>query len=1194
MLSHSPYLYFPSLKGSIISAMSQSPPPAKADPLLVPVRTRYYRKDYSEVTGWRPAPRPHTDQQVQPTVTKPLAARSRREVNQFPRYPTWKAHSLLSVSAKGSPVRMETQFEQLKSREMLLDAEAPKQEAKVYLPVFRVTPTAHSAGHSHSKSDLHDAVLHIPSQPPLPAVQVSEPTVAKAQSNSDVQVSWGSHLPFSIPGQVYALQLDLRPLQKAALTAESPEADKPLRQSSPSAETSAGPETIVQFAGKEAAQGTETERYTEEDRAKATVSAERVHRANPIQRNSLIQKIFDSRSLHRSQSLIVMQPRLEAKGKFNRFLKGLISGNSEDKEEAVKYVKQELKASLLNPPVQTLPRRQSFDVSPPSEFLGQDPCFPLVERAVRVVNEQEVVRPETQELALTRPPFQPLVPIEAVLDNTDEPETPNFNQSAAPTSEKEEELPANRDEKMQPITTPSADTGPAQSRSNSFAFPREKEEHKLPYTHRGTVSPPAPALPSPSSALLSPPAPSQTPSPAPSQTAPLAQSQTAPLAQSPTPSLAQSPTASLSQSQVPPPVQSQAPPLNKAKRPQRRSLISQPTIRPAIKSLPRRSLLVRTRKARKELGSPAPVPLPIPADPSPPSLDSLQTDKDSEPDEPLPARDPMFRRGARRNSSLIQSDLQQNLTRLFTRRRSSLSGEVRALLEEPEDRQKLLKELPLVQVDVTRTTDSMEEFVLQFAKSLLVSLQQMDMGPEEEPKVPVNKEETPKITTLQSDTDLIEEGEKEAMSVQKSTADFIQPKITPRQSINRRRGSQIPMSRASLKSPQDSRSPSLLSPPLTPSKASVPSLPSDLSLASTPRRSAPRKSAQLSSVPRRSMLHRASISSKRPKPGVANISSASEEAEDEVPGSEEDPSPVRNYLAGSADFELKHMEMVKKMAEELLVGRKRRVRFYNIALDEAEQKQKDAEDVVTSEEETPIPHTPCITYDVKWQKEAEENDLREDVAEKLAALVQSETGTLHDFAFSTKINFDFQAPVELGKDRISKNSDDTDKPDEAGMVSAMLREQFYERCKAKTHLEEGGNTLEVIDSGAQSRAERYALFRRDLEKRIKKEKILRSRSGQEMAKLHAKPLSSFTNLPLPLPTAPKHLRNSRSDQLLLDGKASQVQSPRERQERVYLRIKGESDLQRLSRCDNRPYHYKAVSFGVAQLGEIGARPSSVR
>ena len=560
----------------------------------------------------------------------------------------------------------------------------------------------------------------------------------------------------------------------------------------------------------------------------------------------------------------------------------------------------------------------------------------------------------------------------------------------------------------------------------------------------------------------------------------------------------------------------------------------------------------------------------------------------------MPARDPMFRRGARRNSSLIQSDLQQSLTLLFTQRRSSLSGEVRALLEEPESMRKSLRELPRVREDLTRSMDAMEEFVLQFAKSLLVSLQQLDLGPEEEPKVPIIKAETPQVATLQSDTELREEG-KEPLPVQQSAADSTQPKGFPRQSIRNRRGS-MPTSRASLKSPQDSRSPSLLSPPLTPSKALVPSLPSDLSLAPTPRRLAPRKSAQLSSLPRRSLISRASIFSKRPKPEAANVSSASEEAEDEVPGSEEDPSPVRNYLAGSADFELKHMEMVKKMAEELLLGngRKRRARFYNIALGEAEQKQKEAEDVVTSEEETPIPHTPCITYDVKWQKEAEENDLREDVAEKLAFLVQGKAENLHDFAFSAKVNFDFQVNAELGKERAYKNSEDTDKPDDAGMVSAMQREQFYERYKAAVRLDEGGNVLEVIDSGAPSRAEKYALFRRALEKRIKKEKTLRSRSGQEMAKLHAKPLFSFTNLPLPLSTASKHMRSSRSEQLLLDGKASRVQSPRERQERVYLRIKGERDLQRLSRCDSRLYHCKAVSHAVAQLGEIGVRPGSVR
>lgn len=1168
--------------------MSQSPPTSlrriKPDPALVPVRTRYYRKDFSEVTGWRPTPRPHSEQQVQPTITKPLAAHSRREINQFPRYPKAKVFSLLSVSARGSPVRTEALLEQLKGREVRLDADTPKQEAKVYLPVCRVPPTLHSAGHSHSKSDLRDNVLHIPSQSPTPAVAQQTP-LPKSQSseNIEAQVSLSSFLPFSIPGALHSLQLDLRPLQRAALpnATESTEAGKAMRQSSPSAETSAGPETMGQGYGKEVAQGTETERFSEENRGKGTASAERAQRPEYDKRKSLVTKVFEGRSLLRSQSVVYMPQRTDNKEKFGTFLKGLISGNTDSKGEAVNYVKQELKAAFLSPPSPTHIRRQSFDVSPHPD--SQFPHFPTAEIAVSEAVSQEIeeskadlkeiTRPETQGLPSGHPLFQQLIPIEATEDDTEEPEIPVDIYDSVQNMEI---MPGRRELGAEEASMPihSDEQGTPQQHRKSFYLPQMKEEEvaNVSLSHTAVsaaISPPPILLDRQSSPSPSPP-PIQKP------------------AQLPVPSHPVIPQIQRTQT--------------KLKRPQRRSVIAQPSAPPAVKPPPRRSLLVRTRKPRREIGSPPPIPPPL--DPSPPSADSLQTDKDSEPEEPLPARDPMFRRGERRKSTLIQTDLQQNLTRLFTRRRASLSGEVRALWGEPEDVQKLIKELPIV--NPVETIDAVEDFVLNFAKSLLVSLQQMDLGPEDSPKVPITSTETsritpeiPQIITPQLALNS-EEEEKQPSFRPKPATDTLQVKGLVQQSIDRRRASRMPAaSRSSLKSSQDSRAPPvIISPPLTPSKGSIPSHPSDQSLAATPRNLGSRKASKLISalVPRRSLLPRASILSKRPKP--ANSSSSSEEAEEETPGSAEEQSPARNYLAGSADFELKHMEMVKKMAEELLVGngRKRRARFFNIALDEAELKQKEAEDGVTSEEETPMARTPCITYDVRWQKEAEENDLQEDVAEKLVTLMQGKPDTLHDFAFSAKINFDFQTPAEISKGRTIQNYEATDnKPDEAGLASEMLRQQFYERCKAKVRLEESSNRLEVFDSSVPSRAEKYAVFRKDLAKRIKKEKTLRSRSGQEMVKLHAKPLASFTNLPLPLSTAPKHLRTSLSDQLLLDGKANQVQSPRELQERVYLRIKGERDLQRLSRREKyRPYHFKSVSQTVAQLAEIGDRPGSVQ
>jgi hypothetical protein len=1001
---------------------------------------------------------------------------------------------------------------------------------------------------------------------PLPKSQSSE--------NIEAQVSLSSYLPFSIPGALHSLQLDLRPLQKAALpiATESAEAGKAMRQSSPSAETSAGPETMGQGYGKEVAQGTETERFTEENRGKGTASAERAQKPDYSKRKSLVTKVFEGRSLLRSQSVVYMPQRTDNKEKFGTFLKGLISGNTDSKEEAVNYVKQELKAAFLSPPPQTHIRRQSFDVSPHPD--SQFPHFPTVEIAVSEAVSQEIeeskaalkeiMRPETQGLPSGHPLFQQLIPIEATEDDTEEPEIPMDIYDSVQNME----VMPDRSE------SGAKEQGTPQPHRESFYLPQTKEEEvaNVSLSHRAVSTAIPPTL------ILLDRQSSPSPSPAPIQ---------------------KSAQLSVPSHPVIPPIQRTQ---TKLKRPQRRSVIAQPSAPPPVKPPPRRSLLVRTRKPRREIGSPPPIPPPV--DPSPPSADSLQTDKDSEPEEPLPARDPMFRRGERRNSTLIQTDLQQNLTRLFTRRRSSLSGEVRALWEEPEEVQKLIKELPIV--NPVETIDAIEDFVLNFAKSLLVSLQQMDLGPEDSPKVPITSTETPQIgleipQIITPEPALNpEEEEKQASFRPKPATDSLQVKGLVQQSIGRRRASHMPAaSRSSLKSSQDSRYPPvIISPPMTPSKGSIPSHPSDPSLAATPRNLGSRKASKLISalVPRRSLLPRASILSKRPKP--ANSSSASEEAEEETPGSAEEQSPARNYLAGSADFELKHMEMVKKMAEELLVGngRKRRARFFNIALDEAELKQKEAEDGVTSEEETPMARTPCITYDVRWQKEAEENDLQEDVAEKLVTLMQGKPDTLHDFAFSAKINFDFQTPAEISKGRTIQNYEATDnKPDEAGLASEMLRQQFYERCKAKARLEESPNRLEVFDSSVPSRAEKYAVFRKDLAKRIKKEKTLRSRSGQEMVKLHAKPLASFTNLPLPLSAAPKHLRTSLSDQLLLDGKANQVQSPRELQERVYLRIKGERDLQRLSRREKyRPYHFKSVSQTVAQLTEIGDRPGSVQ
>ena len=148
---------------------------------------------------------------------------------------------------------------------------------------------------------------------------------------------------------------------------------------------------------------------------------------------------------------------------------------------------------------------------------------------------------------------------------------------------------------------------------------------------------------------------------------------------------------------------------------------------------------------------------------------------------------------------------------------------------------------------------------------------------------------------------------------------------------------------------------------------------------------------------------------------------------------------TRNYMTPTVDFELKHIEMVRKLAQEFKTEEgEMKQQFVNIAPEEA------GEDI--GEEDTEQRHQAMRReqYELTWAADVMESSPLNDVETQLADIMKGKQ--LKDLPFSTPITFNtfreepIEKVVDLGKIDPSLN------PNSEGREAEELRQLFKRYC----------------------------------------------------------------------------------------------------------------------------------------------------
>ena len=457
---------------------------------------------------------------------------------------------------------------------------------------------------------------------------------------------------------------------------------------------------------------------------------------------------------------------------------------------------------------------------------------------------------------------------------------------------------------------------------------------------------------------------------------------------------------------------------------------------------------------------------------------------------------------------------------------------------------------PIKKVYDIRTADSLEQFTVNMAVSLVTSLSLLfkhrTKGELERIKMRAVLDERrtlQKLTKLRGSTDrTVKLFHKAIVKIEKSATPepIPQPLDLPNPPIE----SSVP----TLEVP-----PSLPPPSTKRPKSPAPSVP--LAITLKPPRPEPVKSGTKSPKTKRSRR-----SSKR----------------EESPGSK--PEVDRNFVSSNIEFELRQIEMMRKLAG--LEGGEGE----GLGIDSSNPEKEEKE--AKNQEEGIGEDKPWKNCREEWEKGVLADAHKSDVEELLQIMMKDKT--LRDLLpFSTSISFSFAKTLDFASTLpdftpLNPSID----PDFSLKQELDLRTAFLQYCaqcsKYETFADRQSGVLFQAHKDSYLPTELRKEVREAVKKRRYKEKVTLERSKNRHVALRARVYTTFSGLPSSVRV---HSTRPVSQNLLVDGFAHRVGSDLERKERVYMRMKREEDLRRLSSVQGK-WSEASLKAGLKSLKSL--------
>lgn len=290
------------------------------------------------------------------------------------------------------------------------------------------------------------------------------------------------------------------------------------------------------------------------------------------------------------------------------------------------------------------------------------------------------------------------------------------------------------------------------------------------------------------------------------------------------------------------------------------------------------------------------------------------------------------------------------------------------------------------------------------------------------------------------------------------------------------------------------------------------------------------------------------------------------------------PDVDRNFVSSNIDFELRHIEMMRKLAAGLESSEGEG--------QGAQESNPEKEEKEESKEEVRGEDKPWKNCREEWEKGILADTPKNDVEELLQLMMKDKT--LRDLLpFSTSITFSFAQTLDFASTLhdftpLNPSLD----PDLSLKQEMDLRAAFLEFCARSTKYDH----LADQQSGVLFQAHKDSYLPTELRKEVReavkkrryKEKVAQERVKHRHVALRARVYTTFSGLPRSVRV---HSTRPVSQNLLVDGFAHKVESELERKERVYMRMKKEENLRKLSSAQGR-WSEASLQAGLKSLKSL--------
>ena len=321
----------------------------------------------------------------------------------------------------------------------------------------------------------------------------------------------------------------------------------------------------------------------------------------------------------------------------------------------------------------------------------------------------------------------------------------------------------------------------------------------------------------------------------------------------------------------------------------------------------------------------------------------------------------------------------------------------------------------------------------------------------------------------------------------------------------------------------------------------------------SPRKLIPTSPHSPSSSPRSPSSPRNASKPPKPKPKQSRRPS-----KQQYEKSAKRPEVDRNFLSSNIDFELRHIEMVRRLAG---LEKSEGDSGMSVGQEGSEERQVQAEKEIDGKGEEK-PWKNCIKA---WEDAVLAEGRRSDVESMLQDMMRDKT--LRDLLpFSPDICYSFphaESSVTTLPDHGPLNP--PIQPDLTLQQELALRSYFLRLCSQTISHDDLLSTQSGVfyqthkDSFIPN--EMRTEVREAVKKRRYREKVMKDRVSNRHVELRARVYTTFSGLPR---SVRLHQPQSASEKLLIDGFAHTVNTDLERKERVYMRIKQAENLRKLS------------------------------